>query len=159
MSTMNATDLASKFPSLAQPLSSSAPLLGLYFAASWCPDCTEVTPAVNKIYESQASGDTKTLDLVYVASDSTADQMKNYVPSSWLAIPFDQVEERSNLKRHFGACAGKETEALGVDRKFGIPTLIILESSTGRVISTSGVEDVMGPNGGEQVLDRWKAML
>mmetsp|Transcript_15316 Transcript_15316/g.20193 ORF Transcript_15316/g.20193 Transcript_15316/m.20193 type:complete len:157 (-) Transcript_15316:430-900(-) len=156
---MDAAALASKFPSLSGPLSSSAPLLGLYFAASWCPDCTEVTPAVHKIYESQGESNKKVLDLVYVASDSTADQMKNYVPSQWDVIPFDQVEERSNLKRHFGACAGKETQALGVDRKYGIPTLIILDSSTGRVITTSGVEDVTGPDGGSQLLNRWKAML
>lgn len=147
--------LFSKFPSL--QVTPQKPLLGLYFAASWCPDCTGVTPVVQEVLEKN----TADMNVVYVASDSTEEQMKSYIPASFAAVPFGNAEERSNLKRHFGACASKEVAPLGMtreDRKHGIPTLILLDSDSGRIVTTSGVDDIMGSNR-DAAVDGWKNLL
>jgi nucleoredoxin len=152
---LNASELTERFPSL--PLQGDAPLFGLYFAASWCPDCTAATAAVGTF----ASAHKKDLQVVYISSDSSEPQMKEYVPSSLLAVPFDCEEERADLKRHFGACASKERETLGMtpaQRKFGIPTLIILGRATGRVVTSGGVEAIMESDG-QSIVGKWKSIL
>jgi nucleoredoxin len=140
--------LSSKFPSV--PV--TKPLLGLYFAASWCPDCTGVTPAVAAFDKAQ----TPDWNLVYISSDRTAEQMTSNVPTEFLTVPFENVEERTELKRHFGACAGSETGPLSVQRKFGLPTLLVIETATGKVISTDGVGDIRK---GDAALDYWKSLM
>ena len=149
-------ELASRFPSL--PLeSSSVPFLGLYFAASWCSDVQKATPAVDKFCSEHKDN----VHVVYVASDTTEQEMKDFVPSCMSAIPFDCTDERANLKRRFGTCAGKEREQLGItteERKHGIPTLIILDTSTGNTVTADGVDDIVGSNG-DSVVEKWKAML
>lgn len=149
-------ELASRFPSL--PLeNSSVPFLGLYFGASWCPDVQKATPAVEK-FCSEHKDD---VHVVYVASDSTEEQMKDFVPSCMSTVPFDNKEERASLKRHFGTCAGKEREELGMtteDRKYGIPTLVILDTTTGNTVTMDGVEDIVNGSG-DSVVEKWKALL
>jgi nucleoredoxin len=150
--TLPAAILASRFPSI--PL--DKPLVGLYFAASWCPDCTGVTPVVADVLARTAD----TWRVVYVASDITQEQLDSYAPASFVKIPFENEDERSNLKRHFGVCAGKEVESLGMtpdERKSGIPTLIVLESATGKILTMNGVQDIMNSN--ESAVENWKTIL
>ena len=150
-------DLSSRFPSLPFNENSSIPFLGLYFAASWCPDVQAATPAVEEF----AAANKHFITIVYVASDSTKEEMKNYLPSCMAAVPFENKDERANLKRHYGACAGKERESLGMmpeERNFGIPTLIVLDQTTGKVVTSEGVDDIVKSNG-ESVIEKWKAMI
>jgi nucleoredoxin len=147
---MNA--LSTKFPSLAQPMASSK-VMGLFYAASWCPDCTGVTPVVDEVYKAN----TDSLSVVYISSDKTQAQMSSYVPAGWAVVPFDQVDERTGLKREFGACAGSEAGPLSVSRKFGIPTLIVIQSDNGKVLTTSGVDDVLRDKSG--AVDKWLTMV
>lgn len=152
---LNASELSDRFPSL--PLQSGAPLLGLFFAASWCPDCTAVTPSIDAF----AFDNKKNIQVVYISSDTSEAEMKEYVPSSFFVVPFDCEEERANLKRHFAVCAAKERGPLGMtseERKFGIPTLIILEKATGIVVTSDGVGDIMGSNG-DSIVGKWKSVL
>jgi nucleoredoxin len=103
----------------------------------------------------------KDVQVVYISSDTSEAEMKENVPSSFSVVPFDCEEERADLKRHFGACAAKERGPLGMtpeERKFGIPTLIILEKATGTVVTSGAVDDIMGSNG-ESVVGKWKSML
>mmetsp|Transcript_19543 Transcript_19543/g.24633 ORF Transcript_19543/g.24633 Transcript_19543/m.24633 type:complete len:150 (-) Transcript_19543:55-504(-) len=138
-------NLSKAFPSLATPLSTSQ-VIGLYFASSWCPDCTPITPKLRMMYEGQSSD--KKLEVVYVSSDNTEEQMKNSLSAShgqWSCIPFDSAE-RSELKRKFGVCAGKEVRELGMspsDRKFGIPTLILIDSKSEEILTYDGVNDLL----------------
>jgi thiol-disulfide isomerase/thioredoxin len=157
-------EFALLFPSLKDPLESPAPILGLYFASSWCPDCTAVTPKLHEVFCSSANDENnKVFDLIYVSSDYADEQLMGNLPSAgWGFVPFDNVEERSNLKRHFGACAAKEVADLGItpeDRKSGIPTLILLEKQTGKVLTRDAVDDIVGDDGSEAVLQKWKEML
>lgn len=157
---MDASQLASKFPSLKPILESQdSPILALYFASAWCDDCQASTPFVQEVVSKQNG----ILDLVYVSSDMDGQEMAgNLASSDWKSIPFQQQEERSNLKRHFGACASKETEGLGMkteDRKSGIPTLLLLEKSTGNVLTRDAVSDIMGDTKVEDPYSKWKSML
>lgn len=152
---LSAAALTSKFPSLftAPP----KPLTGLYFAASWCPDCSVPTPLLKEVHAKT----TNDWNVVYVASDKSDAQVQAFVgDSTFEQIPFANVEERSELKRHFGACAGMEVGLLGMsreDRKFGVPTLIVLETATGNVISTDGVGEIMKNK--EAAVEKWKEQL
>lgn len=130
-----------KFPSLTGCLSSSK-MTCLYFASSWCPDCTPITPLLKKAYEEQSEG---SFQVVYVSSDNSEEEMMrsfNDTHGSWNFIPYDS-DDRNGLKKHFGACAGKEVKDLGMsteERKYGIPTLIIMDSKSHEVISYEGVD-------------------
>uniref|UniRef100_A0A7S3PVF3 Thioredoxin-like fold domain-containing protein n=1 Tax=Chaetoceros debilis TaxID=122233 RepID=A0A7S3PVF3_9STRA len=137
--------LTTSFPSLGPALSSSK-VMGLYFASAWCPDCSRPTPALKTIFETP--GVSEKLSIVYVSSDNSEEQMMSSYNKShgkWGIIPFDSPE-RNELKKKFGVCAGKESAELGLmggKRKYGIPTLILIDSNTEEVLSFDGVNDVM----------------
>jgi thiol-disulfide isomerase/thioredoxin len=152
--------LANAFPSLSQSLS-RAPILGLYFAASWCGDCDAVTPALAKVIASQKK-DEELVHIVYVSSDTCAEEMAAYKPEQFSAVPWEAEQERSSIKRFFGTCTGKERELLGIsqtDRKHGTPTLFLLDAQSGSVLTESGVEQVERMESAESVLGEWKSML
>jgi thiol-disulfide isomerase/thioredoxin len=152
--------LSKEFPSLSQSLS-RAPILGLYFAASWCGDCDAVTPALAKVIASQKK-DEELVHIVYVSSDDSAKTMAAYKPEQFSEVPWEAEQERSGLKRLFGTCAGKERAALGMapsDRKHGTPTLILLDAQSGSIMTESGVEQVERMKSVESVLEGWKSML
>jgi thiol-disulfide isomerase/thioredoxin len=139
---------------------SSPKIVGLLFAASWCPDCTDVIPAIGKVMDTaEEAGNPIGLSIIYVSSDNDEDSILQFKPKSLLHIPYDAVEERSELKRKYQTCASKETSILDMKetRKHGIPTLILLEASTGSVFTEHGVDDVMNnPTRPFQVLELWK---
>jgi thiol-disulfide isomerase/thioredoxin len=157
---VSAVILANKFPSLSKSLS-RAPIIGLYFAASWCGDCDAVTPALTKVIASQ-NEDEELVHIVYVSSDTSAEEMAVYKPKQFSAVPWEAEKERSSIKRFFGTCAGKERESLGMsrtDRKHGTPTLILLDTQSGSILTESGVEQVESMVSAESVLEEWKSML
>lgn len=165
----------SQFESLQYPLS-HAKLVGLYFAASWCPDCTSVTKMMDEYL-----GDTNlllpppspptaghdqnlpdilsdddersaVLSIVFVSSDTVEENFERYIRPNWIAVPFHS-SERTALKKHFLVCSKPEVERLGIQREYEIPTLLILDSQTQEVLSESGDDDMI--ENGEKVLDYW----
>jgi hypothetical protein len=65
-----------------------------------------------------------------------------------LEVPYEQAQERIQLKRHFGACAKKELDnpdldMAAQDRRHGIPTLVLVEASTEQIVAESGVDMVI----------------
>jgi thiol-disulfide isomerase/thioredoxin len=160
MAEMSDVILATEFPSLSQSIS-RAPILGLYFAASWCGDCDAVTPALAKVIASQKN-DEVLVHIVYVSSDTSANEMAAYKPEQFSAVPWEAEKERSSIKRFFGTCAGKERESLGMaltDRKHGTPTLILLDTQSGLILTESGAEQVESMESAESVLEEWQSML
>lgn len=139
--------------------SSSRPILGLLFAAAWCPDCRPVVPAISKIVEQQQQYSSNLIDVVYVSSDTNQDEMLAFKPKSLYHIPFGDLEQRSALKRSFHTCAAKEVDPLQIVRRNGIPTLILLDTASGRVISESGVTDVVHCVSISDTLKKWNALL
>jgi thiol-disulfide isomerase/thioredoxin len=152
--------LANEFPSLTESLS-RAPILGLYFAASWCGDCDAVTPALARVIASQKE-DEELVHILYVSSDTSAEEMAVYKPEQFSAVPWEAEQERSSIKQFFGTCTGKERESLGIsqiDRKHGTPTLILLDTQSGSILTESGVEQVESMESAESVLEEWKSMV
>ena len=148
--------LACRFPSLQLDNNDkTSPLVGLLFAASWCDDCWETVPVIEKV----AQAFPKDIRMHYISSDRTAEEMNKYCNDAvFHSIPFENESERNALKRHFQTCAKKEMEQVGVlERKHGTPTLIILDAATGKVVTENGVDDCMQKK--EKAVEDWKAML
>ena len=161
---MKMAPLTQLFPSLVAPMESSR-MVGLYFASSWCPDCTPVTPALKSVYESQPTdSEKKNFEVVYISSDNSAEQMESSMKMShgkWSSIPFSEQNELADIKRKFGACAAKEAPGLSLlgpgRRKFGIPTLIVIDCESEKIITTDGVSDIM--KNGADSLQKWEETL
>lgn len=135
----------------------NAKVLGLLFAASWCPDCTDVVPAIGKCVEKV---DKSFLEVFYVSSDRNDDEMKGFLPDSLNEIPFQMADQRRHLKQKYLTCAAKEMEELGLsNRDYGLPTLMLIEASSGRVLTQSAHEDVMNVSNAEEIVKQWKALL
>eukprot|EP00536_Pseudo-nitzschia_multiseries_P001224 jgi/Psemu1/234398/estExt_Genewise1.C_150078 len=143
--------------------SSRAPIIALYYAASWCPDCVASKPYVSEAFKiQQKNGGEKLFDLVYVSSDNDSNQMKGEMEDGWDAIDFENEDARSSLKKCFGVCAFKEMEALGISReqrKGGIPTLVLIDKQTSGVLSSDGMPDIMGEKKLDDPLARWRSLL
>ena len=151
----------SQFSELSFALQNSD-LVALYFAASWCPMSTPISIALDKAFgnsndvlTSEKEG-RKKLSIVYVSSDKTIEEYNEYIKNrNWLAVPFDSPQ-RNQLKRHFSTCAHRELKELGFDRKHEIPTIIIIDSKSQGVITTSGADHI--DDMGEAALDHWSDM-
>jgi Thioredoxin-like len=136
----------------------SQPILGVLFAAAWCPDCADVVPAIGQLLT--AIPDQSVIEIYYVASDTSEHEMHAFVPASLRVIPFAAADQRADLKRHFQVCAAKEMNDLGLStRKSGIPTLLLIETATGRILSDAGVDHVMHGKCAESIFRKWAALL
>ena len=144
---------------------SSPKMIGLLFAAKWCPDCTNVVPAIGKVTDAVGVGeDPNWFKVIYISSDTDETSIQQFKPSSMLHIPHSAVEERTRIKQQYSTCAAKEMSVLKIpSRKHGIPTLILINAMTGTILSEDGVNDVMdsatGTTNLQQLLDRWKRLL
>jgi nucleoredoxin len=147
----------------------SSPILALYFSSAWCDDSQESHEPVTNVFQSQHQhSDPQQLqqqqlfDLVYVSSDTSAEELEGNLEKGWHYIPFDEEELRSNLKRHFGICAKKEMDALGISteqRKGGIPTLILMDVQKEKVLLDDAIPHVMGDTKLDDPLVYWMSLL
>jgi nucleoredoxin len=148
-----------------------APILALYFSSAWCDDSQashqHVVEVIQKQQE-QAEDETNChdhlVDLVYVSSDTSSKELEGNLEEGWKFIPFQEEELRANLKRHFGVCAKKEMEGLGItsdDRKGGIPTLVLIETKNNevRVLHPDAIPHVMGDTKKKCPLTHWRSLL
>jgi thiol-disulfide isomerase/thioredoxin len=62
---------------------SGTPLVGLLFVASWCPDCLDAVPFVEKAAASTPPG---SLRVYYVSSDRTEEEMINCCGLEWPSL-------------------------------------------------------------------------
>lgn len=105
-----------------------ADVVGLYFSADWCGPCRKFTPELVQFHERMLKK-RKKFKIVFVSGCRDPDSMINYyttMGSSWLALPFEEtVGERGNwLKSKYGVK--------------GIPSLVLLDGSSGGVINKDG---------------------
>lgn len=147
------------FVSLRLPLANSQ-LVGLYFAASWCPASNQVSELLDEDFNDillapslETSVQRQGLSIVYISSDNDEAAYDGYLEGRpWWSVPFES-EDRTALKKHFSTCAKPEIELLGIDRKHEIPTLIVVEAASQRVLTFTGVEDVR--QAGPKAIDEW----
>lgn len=116
-----------------------ASIVALYFSAHWCPPCRGFTP---QLAAAMAGDRYPQIKVVFVSSDrSEGDFQSYYAEMPWLALPFGSPQK----------------EMLGMTYQVrGIPSLIILDGSSGRLISSDGRADVGGAYFNMQsCLEKW----
>jgi Thioredoxin-like len=134
--------LSTLFPSLAEALEESD-LVGIYFAAAWCPMSTPVTNLLDTVYRATLQEKERTLSIVYVSSDKDRTSFQRYLKPGWKYVPFDNVTERDSIKRYFKTCAKKEMKDLGLDHRDNeIPNLVIVGSRTQTVLTRTAIVDL-----------------
>jgi hypothetical protein len=143
----------SQFPTLNKAFA-QAELVGLYFAASWCPMSTGPTNLLGDIFGDLLVSDPSKFALVYVSSDKDQESMEQYMKPNWIAVPFDSTE-RTALKKHFSVCAQKEMAELEIDRKYEIPSLFLFDGESHGLLSTHGVKD-LAEHPSLEVYELWK---
>ena len=117
-------------------------IVAFYFSAHWCPPCRAFTPMLKDAYE-EFLEESEDLEIVFVSSDRTSDDMKSYMVEAhgkWLAVPHDSDLGKA-LKSKFGIQ--------------GIPALVVCKGD-GSVITKDGRADVQkaGPEGMKQWLKK-----
>jgi Thioredoxin-like len=157
---LTTSDFYTQFPSL-RPILSEYVVVGLYFAAAWCPMSTTVTELLHDTFaatmlmmmtttdtassdqnDPEKSSPQKPFALVYISSDVSVVQFDGYRKPWWHYIPYDQAEERRSIKQYLRTCARKEMEGLNITapRDAEIPHLDILRH--GVLLTRAGITDV-----------------
>jgi Thioredoxin-like len=155
---LTSSDFYTQFPSL-RPILSEYVVVGLYFAAAWCPMSTTVTELLHDTFaatmattidttissgqnDPEKSSPQKPFALVYISSDVSVVQFDGYRKPWWHYIPYDQAEERRSIKQYLRTCARKEMEGLNITapRDAEIPHLDILRH--GVLLTRAGIADV-----------------
>eukprot|EP01106_Pelomyxa_sp_JSP_P005270 TRINITY_DN1835_c0_g1_i12.p1 TRINITY_DN1835_c0_g1~~TRINITY_DN1835_c0_g1_i12.p1 ORF type:complete len:576 (-),score=190.46 TRINITY_DN1835_c0_g1_i12:66-1793(-) len=110
-------------------------MVGIYFSGHWCGPCRGFTPklaaAYNKINATAptAAGKKKNLEIVFSSSDKEVAAFNEYFAEMpWLALPYEDRDTSKKLSEHF------DVE--------GIPTLVLLDGTTGKTVEPEGVEAV-----------------
>ncbi|CAA6664627.1 unnamed protein product [Spirodela intermedia] len=86
-------------------------IVAIYFSGHWCPPCRRFTPC---------------FEVVFVSSDRDEESFNEYFDGMpWLAVPFCDAAARRRIKELFNVR--------------GIPLLVVLDGSTGKVLTTEGV--------------------
>jgi len=139
-------------------------LVGLYFGASWCPDTTPVSELFDDEIDdlllapsSEEETRRSSVSLVYVSSDDDEAQMQDYMEGrAWTGLPYNSLD-RNELKKHFKTAARVEMEELGIEeREFHIPTLIVIDAATQKVLTYSGIQDVQ--ESGSEAIGLWQML-
>lgn len=98
-----------------------APYLAVYHGAGWCPPCQLFSPLLAEFYH-DADKTKLRFQLVMVNYDRSDDDMIAYMRQHAMEFPAVRRGEAGG----WGAATGR-----------GIPNLIIIDTSTGRVVSSS----------------------
>lgn len=107
--------------------------LMLYFSAHWCPPCRGFTPKFVEWYnnnKAKKDGTPQSFDVALVSSDRDQEAFDEYWKEQpWLALPWAERDLKSTISDSFGVQ--------------GIPTLVVLDTETGKCVSDSGRAGVM----------------
>ena len=119
----------------------SAPLVGYYFSAHWCPPCKSFTPNLAKFYKSVNAVEKK-IEIIFFSWDDKEQSFTEYFSEMpWLALKFGHEKINEIAKQN------------GVK---SIPTLIILKD--GKIVTRSGRNDVAACENDDEYLecfDKW----
>ena len=122
-----------------EEVSKSAPLIGIYFSAHWCPPCRMFTPQLVSFYNS-VNKTKKEIEIIFVSSDQAEEEFKTYYGEMpWAAVPYES-EAREDLSDIF--------------QVVGIPTLLVFDNE-GHLLDSNGKGAVVGS--GLAALQAWQA--
>ena len=118
------------------PLLKSKKYLGVYFSAHWCPPCRAFTPALTAFYNQMKQRSPGEFEVLFVSFDHEQTAFRSYWDSMpWPAMPFQAAEGK------------RLSNAWGVQ---GIPSLVILETATGRIVNYNAKSAVDSDPSGAQ---------
>lgn len=107
-----------------------APYLAVYHGAGWCPPCQQFSPILAEFYHSADTARQK-FQLVMVNYDHSEEEMLAYMRQHHMEFPA--------VMRGSAGPWGRATGS-------GIPNLIIIDTATGKVVSSSfDGETFVGP--------------
>ena len=115
--------------------------VALYFSAHWCPPCRKFTPILKDVYN-EVNESEKTLEIIYVSSDKTEEEMTKYHEEDhgdWFRIPYENASLRESLRDHFGKKLDTNTNELV---RSGIPCLVVLNEDLQTVKAYDGVSEL-----------------
>jgi len=99
-------------------------VLGLYFSAHWCSPCRGFTPTLGQKYTALKDAG-KNFELVFVSSDRDEKSFNDYhAEMPFMALPYANREGKAELSKAFGVS--------------GIPALVFVDPTTGKVITDEG---------------------
>lgn len=121
-----------------QSISGDGKVVGLYFSAHWCPPCRAFTPQLAEWYKNIKKTDNgENFEIVFISSDKDDKSFKEYYETMpWLALPFSYRDKKTTLSKKF--------------KVSGIPTLVMLDTKTGKMISADGRSIVMDDKEGKE---------
>lgn len=106
-------------------------VVGVYFSAHWCGPCRNFTPQLRKVYE-RARSKGRAFEVVFASSDRDEASFQEYFATMpWHALPFSDRGPQHYLSTLF--------------QVRGIPSLVLLDAYTGRVLDQSARGKVMEP--------------
>ncbi|XP_033748719.1 nucleoredoxin-like isoform X2 [Pecten maximus] len=103
--------------------------VGIYFSAHWCPPCRSFTPQLIQFYKEMKKAGANKFEVVFFSSDGDESSFKGYAKEMpWLYLPYTDRDRKNQLSKTF--------------KVGGIPTLVLLEVKTGKLITRNGRQKV-----------------
>ncbi|CAL1530620.1 unnamed protein product [Lymnaea stagnalis] len=111
-------------------------IIGLYFAANWCPPCKIFTSHLALMYDEVKKAGRK-FEVVFVSFDYNQQSYEEYFAKMpWCAIDYTETDKREEVAEEFGIK--------------GIPVLLFLDAATFKPTTLNGREIVMLDPRGEK---------
>jgi len=101
--------------------------LVFYFSAHWCPPCRGFTPKFGEWYKKNqpALANTDPFEVIFVSSDRDEGAFESYWKEQpWMALPYSERGLKATVSDIFGVQ--------------GIPTVTVVDTESGKTITTSG---------------------
>ena len=122
-------------------LDANVKYIALYFSAKWCPPCRKFTPKLVEYYNS-INAQEKQFEVVFCSADRDPEGMISYMSTYGMKWPALKYQSRDLLGHYAGD---------------GIPCLVLIDATTGKVISASYIDgEYRSPY---PVLEEIKALL
>ena len=96
------------------------PYIAIYHGASWCPPCQAFSPHLSEFYH---SANKKNFQLLMMNYDQSEGNMQAYMRQHNMEFP--------------AAMRGWDVDGWNITTGPGIPNLIIIETATGKIVSSS----------------------
>lgn len=107
----------------------------LYFTGEWCPPCRVFTPELIKFYFEFI--DEKNFEVILISSDRTEAEYKHTIKElPWTALAFKDQTSKRKLAQMYNIK--------------GIPSLVVLDGTTGETINENARYNLVADPTGEQ---------